>query len=97
MARPIQSVGRSSFPTFQSDGERPVSLRNDDPAAAARVHRHPVLIAQDVPAGKVRYSPPPALFEATRSPYAARWRIVDSAERVSFWPDRAADPWVVGL
>ena len=51
----------------------------------------------DAPAGKVRYSPPPALFEATRSPYAARWRIVDSAERVSFWPDRAADPWVVGL
>ena len=61
-----------------------------------RVHRHPVLIALDAPAGKVRYSPPPTLFAATRSPYVARWRVVDAAGRISFWPLGDAAEWVVG-
>jgi BppU N-terminal domain len=50
----------------------------------------------DAATGRVRYSPPPALFAATRSPYVARWRVVDAAARVSFWPIRDADQWFVG-
>jgi hypothetical protein len=31
-----------------------------------------------------------------RSPYVERWRVVDTASLVEFWPTREADHWLVG-
>jgi BppU N-terminal domain len=50
----------------------------------------------DAPTGKIRYSPPASLFDATKSPYVARWRVVDPATQIGFWPTREADQWFVG-
>jgi hypothetical protein len=51
----------------------------------------------DAPTGRVRYSPPALLFDSTLSPYVGRWRVVDVATKVGFWPNREADHWFVGL
>jgi BppU N-terminal domain len=55
-----------------------------------------VITILDAPAGKLRYSPAASLFEATLSPYVARWRVIDPVSQVGFWPNREADQWVVG-
>jgi hypothetical protein len=55
-----------------------------------------VVTVLDALAGKVRYSPPASLFEAARSPYVVRWRVVDLATTIGFWPTREADQWLVG-
>jgi hypothetical protein len=56
-----------------------------------------VITILDAPLGKVRYSPPASFFDATLSPYVGHWRVVDTAARVMFWPNREADHWLVGL
>jgi hypothetical protein len=50
----------------------------------------------DPRAGKIRFSPPASLFDSTRSPYRVRWRVVDAAANISFWPTHEADHWIVG-
>lgn len=50
----------------------------------------------DAATGTVRYNPPADAFDIAKSPYVARWRVVDGAGKIGFWPNRSADLWFVG-
>ena len=80
--------------SFTRCGNRELTVTGSSPAIDTSGGAITIL---DAPTGRVRYSPPPALFDATRSPYVARWRVVDAAARVSFWPNGEADHWLIGF
>jgi hypothetical protein len=50
----------------------------------------------DAPNGKLRFDPTSVTFDAALSPYVGRWRVVDAAGKVGFWPNRELDEWHVG-
>jgi hypothetical protein len=55
-----------------------------------------IITVLDARLGKLRHSPPATLFAAALSPYVGRWRVVDAAATISFWPTRDGDQWFVG-
>lgn len=50
----------------------------------------------DAATGKIRYNPDEADFVAAQGPYVGRWRVVDGAGKIGFWPNREIDQWIVG-
>jgi hypothetical protein len=49
----------------------------------------------DAPTGKVRYSPDAVDIVAANGPYRARWKVVDGASKVSYFPSGAHDVWKI--
>lgn len=45
--------------------------------------------------GKVRYNPGAADFSSAGT-YVGRFRVVDGAGKIGFWPNRGIDQWIVG-
>jgi hypothetical protein len=50
----------------------------------------------DAPTGKLRFNPASTAFTSALSPYVGRWRVVDAAGKIGFWPNQELDHWIVG-
>jgi hypothetical protein len=49
----------------------------------------------DAPTGKVRYSADSGDLVAANGPYRARWKVVDGASKVSYFPSGEHDVWKI--
>ena len=49
----------------------------------------------DAATGKVKFEAAASDFVASKSPLKVRWKVTDNADEVSYFPNAAADTWIV--